>query len=52
VAKQDDTSTDSYYAFLLYARSCIKNMHFHAYKTLGFLNFPLTLRQSLEEFYD
>ncbi|MBA7557650.1 hypothetical protein ES705_50414 [subsurface metagenome] len=25
-----------YYAFLLYAHSCIKNMHFHAYENLRF----------------
>ena len=36
MATQDDTARDFYHVFLLYARSCIKNIHFDAYENLRF----------------
>ena len=36
VANGYDILTDFYYVFLLDARSCIKDMHFHAYENLRF----------------
>ena len=45
-----DTSTNFYYDFLLYAHSHNINMHFMHTKTLGFHPFLHTPRQSLKKF--
>ena len=50
--EQYDTSIDSYCAFYYVLAHASKTCIFMHAKTLGFLNFPLTPKQSLEEFYD